>query len=84
MRPCRTFLLNRERAVDYLNMLERLYIFDGFAGWEPEVLRLFPTHWHCCCCWPLNALELWVCIAILYRQEGPLLVSVQRRLPHST
>jgi hypothetical protein len=34
---CRTFILNRERAVDYLNMLERLYIFDGFAGWEPEV-----------------------------------------------
>lgn len=34
---CRTFILNRERAVDYLNMLERIYIFDGFAGWDPEV-----------------------------------------------
>lgn len=34
---CRTFKLNRERAVDYLNMLDRLYVFDGFAGWEPEV-----------------------------------------------
>lgn len=33
----RTFLLNRERAVDYLNMLERLYVFDGFAGWDPQV-----------------------------------------------
>lgn len=33
----RTFLLNRERAVDYLNMLDRIYVFDGFAGWEPEV-----------------------------------------------
>ncbi|EIE24776.1 hypothetical protein COCSUDRAFT_53066 [Coccomyxa subellipsoidea C-169] len=32
----KTFILNRERAVDYLNMLERLYIFDGFAGWDPE------------------------------------------------
>jgi len=32
----RTFKLNRERAVDYLNMLDRLYVFDGFAGWEPE------------------------------------------------
>ncbi|GAB4822262.1 hypothetical protein N2152v2_009308 [Parachlorella kessleri] len=31
----RTFILNRERAVDYLNMLERLYVFDGFAGWDP-------------------------------------------------
>jgi ATP-dependent phosphoenolpyruvate carboxykinase len=34
---CRTFLLNRERAVDYLNMLDRIYVFDGFAGWDPEV-----------------------------------------------
>ena len=34
---CRTFVLNRERAVDYLNMLDRLYVFDGFAGWDPEV-----------------------------------------------
>ena len=25
----KTFILNRERAVDYLNMLERLYVFDG-------------------------------------------------------
>ena len=33
----RTFLLNRERAVDYLNMLDRLYVFDGYAGWDPEV-----------------------------------------------
>ena len=37
---CRTFLLNRERAVDYLNMLDRIYVFDGFAGWDPEVRKL--------------------------------------------
>ena len=37
---CRTFLLNRERAVDYLNMLDRLYVFDGYAGWDPEVTAL--------------------------------------------
>lgn len=36
----RTFLLNRERAVDYLNMLDRLYVFDGYAGWDPEVGHL--------------------------------------------
>jgi phosphoenolpyruvate carboxykinase (ATP) len=30
----RTFILNRERAVDYLNMLDRLYVFDGGSpGW---------------------------------------------------
>ena len=29
---CRTFILNRERAVDYLNTLDRIYVFDGFAG----------------------------------------------------
>jgi ATP-dependent phosphoenolpyruvate carboxykinase len=38
----RTFKLNRERAVDYLNMLDRLYVFDGYAGWEEEVTRLPP------------------------------------------
>ncbi|KAK3830119.1 MAG: phosphoenolpyruvate carboxykinase-domain-containing protein [Linnemannia elongata] len=27
------FLINHERAVDYLNTRERLYVFDGFAGW---------------------------------------------------
>ena len=32
-----TFMLNRERAVDYLNMLDRLYVFDGYAGWDPQV-----------------------------------------------
>ena len=30
-------MLNRERAVDYLNMLDRLFVFDGYAGWDPEV-----------------------------------------------
>ena len=44
-RACRTFLLNRERAVDYLNMLDRIYVFDGFAGWDPEV-RLEATRTH--------------------------------------
>ena len=37
----RTFLLNRERAVDYLNMLDRLYVFDGYAGWDPAVRSAF-------------------------------------------
>ncbi|KAI3430582.1 hypothetical protein D9Q98_005175 [Chlorella vulgaris] len=31
----RTFALNRERAVDYLNQLDRLYVCDGYACWEP-------------------------------------------------
>jgi phosphoenolpyruvate carboxykinase (ATP) len=26
------FMINRERAIDYLNTRERVYIFDGFAG----------------------------------------------------
>lgn len=29
-------MINRERAVDYLNTTERLYVFDGFAGWDPK------------------------------------------------
>eukprot|EP00439_Symbiodinium_sp_Y106_P070065 s4510_g12.t1 len=32
----KTFKINRERAIDYLNTRERLYVFDGFAGWDPE------------------------------------------------
>src|SRR5215469_13916283 len=31
-----TFAINRERARDYLNICERLYCFDGFAGWDPK------------------------------------------------
>jgi phosphoenolpyruvate carboxykinase (ATP) len=32
----RAFAINRERARDYLNTRERLYCFDGFAGWDPK------------------------------------------------
>ena len=31
-----TFLVNRERAQDYLNTRRRLYVVDGFAGWDPK------------------------------------------------
>lgn len=30
-----SFLANRRRAVDYLNLCPRLYVIDGFAGWDP-------------------------------------------------
>ena len=30
-----SFLINRERAVDFLNYRYRLYCIDGFAGWDP-------------------------------------------------
>jgi phosphoenolpyruvate carboxykinase (ATP) len=32
----RSFAINRERAHDYLNTCDRLYCFDGFAGWDPK------------------------------------------------
>ncbi|KAJ3096350.1 Protein kinase C-like 1 [Physocladia obscura] len=31
-----SFMVNRERAIDYLNTRDRLYVFDGFAGWDPK------------------------------------------------
>ena len=31
-----TFQVNRERAIDYLNTLDRLYVIDGFVGWDPQ------------------------------------------------
>ena len=30
------FIINRQRAIDYLNTRETLYVFDGFAGWDPR------------------------------------------------
>jgi len=30
-----TFLLNRQRAIDYLNTRDQVYVVDGFAGWHP-------------------------------------------------
>ncbi|KAG8967710.1 Protein kinase C-like 1 [Tulasnella sp. 419] len=31
-----TFEINRERAIDYLNTRDLVYIFDGYAGWDPK------------------------------------------------
>jgi len=30
------FMINRERAMDYLNTRERIYVVDAFAGWDPN------------------------------------------------
>lgn len=30
------FMINRERAIDYLNTRERLYVIDAFAGWDEK------------------------------------------------
>lgn len=32
----RNYEINRERAIDYFNAVQRLYVFDGFAGWDPR------------------------------------------------
>ncbi|MBI4605886.1 MAG: phosphoenolpyruvate carboxykinase (ATP), partial [Planctomycetes bacterium] len=32
----RAFLSNRQRAIDYLNTRDRIYVIDGFAGWDPR------------------------------------------------
>lgn len=31
-----SFDINRERAVDYLNTRDRLYVVDGYGGWDPK------------------------------------------------
>lgn len=31
-----SFLVNRQRARDYLNTRKRLFVTDGFAGWDPK------------------------------------------------
>lgn len=30
------FMINRERAIDYLNSRERIFVVDAFAGWDPK------------------------------------------------
>ena len=31
-----TFMVNRERAIDYLNTLDQLFVVDAFAGWDAK------------------------------------------------
>ena len=31
-----SFRINRKRAIDYLSTCPRIYVIDGFAGWDPE------------------------------------------------
>lgn len=31
-----TFMINKVRAVDYLNSKDIIYVIDGFAGWDPR------------------------------------------------
>ncbi|MEM7626959.1 MAG: phosphoenolpyruvate carboxykinase (ATP) [Planctomycetota bacterium] len=31
-----TFNINKQRALDYLNTCDRLYVVDAFAGWDPN------------------------------------------------
>ena len=30
-----SFMVNRERALDYLNTRPRIFVIDGYAGWDP-------------------------------------------------
>jgi phosphoenolpyruvate carboxykinase (ATP) len=38
-----TFEINRERAIDYLNTRDNVYVFDGYAGVSPSTARCFQT-----------------------------------------
>jgi phosphoenolpyruvate carboxykinase (ATP) len=32
----KVFMINRERAIDYLNTRDRIFIVDAYAGWDPR------------------------------------------------
>ncbi len=50
-----TFEINRERAIDYLNTREKLYVVDGFAGWDVgERIKV-----RIICSRPYHALFMW-------------------------
>lgn len=34
-----TFMVNHERAMDYLNVCDHLYVVDAFIGWDPKYRR---------------------------------------------
>ena len=50
-----TFEINRERAIDYLNICERIYVVDAFAGWDPE----YRLKVRVICSRPYHALFMW-------------------------
>ncbi len=50
-----TFEIIRERALDYLNIQDKIYVVDGFAGWDPQTrikVRIICTR-------PYHALFMW-------------------------
>ena len=50
-----TFDINRERAIDYLNTREKMYVVDGFGGWdENERIKV-----RIICTRPYHALFMW-------------------------
>ena len=61
----RSFEINRERARDYLNICERLYVIDGFAGWDPE----YRIKVRVICSRPYHALFMHVMMIRPTRQE---------------
>lgn len=32
----RSFQINRQRAIDYLNTRDQIFVFDGYAGWDAD------------------------------------------------
>ena len=65
--PCdeRTFAINRQRALDYLNTRDRLYCIDGFAGWDPK----YRIRVRVICSRPYHALFMHIMLIRPTRQE---------------
>lgn len=59
------FLINRERAIDYLNTRRKLYVVDGFAGWDPE----FRAKIRVICSRPYHALFMHIMLIRPTREE---------------
>jgi len=32
----KSFIMNRQRAVDFFNSRQQIFVFDGFACWDPQ------------------------------------------------
>jgi phosphoenolpyruvate carboxykinase (ATP) len=63
-----SFKINRQRAIDYLASCDRIYVVDGYAGWEPaHQLKI-----RVICSRPYHALFI---KTMLIRPEGEELIS---------
>ena len=47
-----SYSADKQRAIDFMNYRKRLFVIDGYAGWDPKYRKLIRT----ICCRPYHAM----------------------------